>query len=160
MTQDTSGSWWYHPSAHRSYIWDTRPYPAGQGSAKTLLSDTWIHRNHSNLSDYVPARQFENRWFSADFMLGYGLLSKNHVFLTSCKNCRPKCLQNESPMCFLYCLTWLFECFFWNLQNHDFKLPVDRSMCRGFIYSSQQVIILLTPDERTKETSFWLHPPT
>ena len=41
-------------------------------------------------------------------------------------------------------LTSVFETFFWNLQNHVFKVSVDRSMCRGFIYSSQKSIIFRT----------------
>ena len=131
---------------------------AGQGSAKTLLSDTWIHRNHSNLSDYVPARQFENRWFSAEIMLGYGLLSKNHVFLTFCKNGRPKCLQNESPMCFLYCLTWLFECFFLEPPKSWFQ-TTSRQEHVSWVHILFAKINYFVNTERTK-TSFWLHPPT
>ena len=61
------------------------------------------------------------------------------------KKVPPKWLQNGTPKVPTLSLNLTFWRFFFeNLQNHDFKLPVGTSMCRGFIYSSQKTIIIRT----------------
>ena len=130
-----------------SYIIITRHYPARQGGAK--LGSVCHPRMSKYVVCYVPARQFVNHWNSTDFMLGYGRLSKCCVFEKNTKKVPPKWLQNGTPKVPTLSLNLTFwDVFFENLQNHDFKLPVGTSMCRGFISSSQKTIIIRT-DART-----------
>ena len=126
----------------------TRQIPAGQGCANRRH----CHFMRRQLEYVVDTSQFR---YSLDghFQAGDTIIT----IATFLQRFSKKSVKTGSPNRPALSLNLTFRGF---CKNHVCKVPIDCSMCPGFLYPSQKSIIFHQPPTNHQETSVWQHPRT